>query len=113
RNHGTHAEAVEVIYDPDQISYSDLLEFFFQIHDPTTRNRQGNNVGPSYRSAIFDTRDEQRRIAEAIIPDINAFPKAGRGGLSIRSINFFLFIVFFLVVPLNLFVIIRVDRTQS
>jgi peptide-methionine (S)-S-oxide reductase len=72
RNHGMHAEAVEVIYDPDLITYRDLLEFFFQIHDPTTRNRQGNDVGPSYRSAIFYTTDEQRHIAEATIADIDA-----------------------------------------
>ena len=72
RNHGTHAEAVEIIFDPGRIGYRDLLEFFFQLHDPTTRNRQGNDLGPSYRSAIFFTTDEQRRIAEATIADINA-----------------------------------------
>ena len=59
RNHGTHAEAIEIIFDPERTSYRDLLEFFFQIHDPTTKNRQGNDRGASYRSAIFYTDDEQ------------------------------------------------------
>jgi peptide-methionine (S)-S-oxide reductase len=71
RNHGTHAEAIEIIFDPARISYRQILEFFFQIHDPTTRHRQGNDVGPSYRSAIFYTTDEQRRIAEDTIADVD------------------------------------------
>ena len=72
RNHGTHAEAVEIIFDPEKISYRDLLEFFFQIHDPSTRNRQGNDMGASYRSAIYYTNDEQRRVAEDTIADVDA-----------------------------------------
>jgi peptide-methionine (S)-S-oxide reductase len=72
RNHGTHAEAIEIIFDPDKIDYRKILEFFFQIHDPTTRNRQGNDMGSSYRSAIFYTNDEQKRIAEDTIADVNA-----------------------------------------
>jgi peptide-methionine (S)-S-oxide reductase len=72
RNHGTHAEAIEIVFDPAQLSFRDLLEFFFQIHDPTTKDRQGNDRGASYRSAIFYTSDEQRRIAEATIADVNA-----------------------------------------
>jgi peptide-methionine (S)-S-oxide reductase len=72
RNHGTHAEAIEIIFDPDKTSFRNLLEFFFQIHDPTTRNRQGNDVGMSYRSAIFYTNDEQRRLAEDTIADVDA-----------------------------------------
>ena len=72
RHHGTHAEAIEIIFDPARLSYRDLLEFFFQIHDPTTRNRQGNDVGASYRSAIFYTDDEQKRIAEETITDVEA-----------------------------------------
>lgn len=72
RNHGTHAEAIEIIFDPGTLGYRQLLEFFFQIHDPTTRNRQGNDLGPSYRSAIFHTTEEQKRIAEETIADVNA-----------------------------------------
>ena len=72
RNHGTHAEGVEIIFDPARISYRQILEFFFQIHDPSTRNRQGNDVGTSYRSAIFYASDEQRRIAEDTISDVDA-----------------------------------------
>jgi peptide-methionine (S)-S-oxide reductase len=72
RNHGTHAEAVEIIFDPTLITYRTILEFFFQIHDPTTRNRQGNDVGTSYRSAIFYTSDEQKRVAEDTIADVEA-----------------------------------------
>ena len=72
RNHGTHAEAIEINFDPDRISYRELLEFFFQIHDPTTRDRQGNDLGASYRSAIFYTTPEQEQIAEDTIDDVNA-----------------------------------------
>jgi peptide-methionine (S)-S-oxide reductase len=72
RNHGTHAEAVEIVFDPSVLSYRQLLEFFFQIHDPSTLNRQGNDRGMSYRSAIFYTTDEQRRIAEDTIADVEA-----------------------------------------
>src|SRR6185369_12247491 len=72
RNHGTHAEAIEIIFDPETISYRKLLEFFFQIHDPTTVNRQGNDRGTSYRSGIFYTSEQQKRIAEDTIEDVNA-----------------------------------------
>jgi peptide-methionine (S)-S-oxide reductase len=72
RNHGTHAEAIEIIFDPSKISYREILEFFFQIHDPSTHNRQGNDMGPSYRSAIFYTSEEQKRIALDTIADVEA-----------------------------------------
>jgi peptide-methionine (S)-S-oxide reductase len=72
RHHGTHAEAIEITFDPTLTSYRELLEFFFQIHDPTTRDRQGNDLGSSYRSAIFYTSDDQKRIAEDTIADVDA-----------------------------------------
>ena len=72
RNHGTHAEAIEVYFDPDALSYRELLEFFFQIHDPTTLNRQGNDRGTSYRSGIYYTSEEQLRVAQDTIADVEA-----------------------------------------
>jgi peptide-methionine (S)-S-oxide reductase len=72
RNHGNHAEAIEIIFDPEVTSYRAVLEFFFQIHDPTTKNRQGNDMGASYRSAIYYTSDDQRAVAEDTIADVNA-----------------------------------------
>ena len=72
RNHRGHAEAIEIVFDPAVISYRQLLEFFFQIHDPTTLNRQGNDLGDSYRSAIFYTSEAQKRVAEDTIADVNA-----------------------------------------
>ncbi len=72
RNHDGHAEAIEIVFDPDRLSYRDLLEFFFQIHDPTTTNRQGNDLGTSYRSAIFFLDEAQKRIAEQTIADVEA-----------------------------------------
>ncbi len=72
RNHGNHAEAIEIILNPNETSYRKLLELFFQIHDPTTRDRQGGDRGASYRSAIFYTSDEQREIAENTIADVDA-----------------------------------------
>ncbi|MDT4990239.1 MAG: peptide-methionine (S)-S-oxide reductase [Actinoplanes sp.] len=72
RNHRGHAEAIEILFDPAVTSYRDMLEFFFQIHDPTTLNRQGNDVGDSYRSAIFYTSDEQKRVAQDTIADVEA-----------------------------------------
>ena len=72
RNHGTHAEAIELVFDPSQLSYRQILEFFFQIHDPSTKNRQGNDLGTSYRSAIYYTSDAQKQVAEDTIADVNA-----------------------------------------
>jgi len=72
RNHGTHAEALELVFDPSRISYRQILEFFFQIHDPTTPNRQGNDRGMSYRSAIYYLDDAQKRTAEQTIADVDA-----------------------------------------
>ena len=72
RNHGTHAEGIEIIFDPSVISYRRLLELFFQIHDPSTENRQGNDRGTSYRSAIYYTSDEQKQVAEDTIRDVDA-----------------------------------------
>jgi peptide-methionine (S)-S-oxide reductase len=72
RKHEGHAEAIEITFDPAQTSYRDLLEFFFQVHDPTTLDRQGNDVGSSYRSGIFYLNDEQKREAEDTIADVEA-----------------------------------------
>jgi peptide-methionine (S)-S-oxide reductase len=72
RNHGSHAEAIEISFDPARTSYRALLEFFFQIHDPTTKNRQGNDVGTSYRSAIYFTSEAQKATAEDTIADVEA-----------------------------------------
>lgn len=72
RNHGTHAEGIEISFDPSVISYRDILELFFQIHDPTTLNRQGNDVGPSYRSAIYYVNEDQQQVALDTIADIEA-----------------------------------------
>jgi peptide-methionine (S)-S-oxide reductase len=75
QNHGTHAEAIEVVFDPSVLPFRKLLEFFFQIHDPTTSDRQGNDRGKSYRSAIFYANLEQKRIAEETIQDVDASGK--------------------------------------
>ena len=72
RNHPGHAEALEIVYDPAKVSYRDLLEFFFQVHDPTTLNRQGNDIGTSYRSAIFPQSPEQEAVARDTIADVEA-----------------------------------------
>ena len=75
RNHGTHAEGIEIIFDDAVVSYRELLEFFFMIHDPTTKNRQGNDIGTSYRSALYYVDDEQRQIALDTIKDVDASGK--------------------------------------
>jgi peptide-methionine (S)-S-oxide reductase len=72
RNHGTHAEALEVVFDPRQVGYRQILEFFFQIHDPSTADRQGNDRGTSYRSGIYYLSDEQKRMAEQTVADVDA-----------------------------------------
>jgi peptide-methionine (S)-S-oxide reductase len=75
RNHGSHAEAIAITFDAEVLSFGKLLEFFFQIHDPTTRNRQGNDVGTSYRSAIFYLSDEQKKTANELIAKMEASRK--------------------------------------
>ncbi|MBX9604339.1 MAG: peptide-methionine (S)-S-oxide reductase MsrA [Bryobacteraceae bacterium] len=72
RNHGSHAEAIEILFDPARVSYRKILERFFQIHDPSTKNGQGNDTGTSYRSAIFYTNDMQKRTAEDMVADVDA-----------------------------------------
>ncbi|MFF7489371.1 peptide-methionine (S)-S-oxide reductase MsrA [Streptomyces luteogriseus] len=72
RDHGRHAESIEVVFDPTATDYRAILEYFFQIHDPTTSNRQGNDIGLSYRSAIFYLDDDQRRVAQDTIADVEA-----------------------------------------
>jgi len=75
RNHGTHAEALEIEFDTEKTSYRKLLEFFFQVHNPTTKNRQGNDIGTSYRSAIFYVNEEQKKVAEGLIKEVDASGK--------------------------------------
>lgn len=75
KNHGNHAEAIEINFDPEELPYRKLLEYFFQIHDPTTRNRQGNDIGTSYRSAIFYSNDQQRDTALELIAEMDASGK--------------------------------------
>lgn len=72
RNHGTHAEGIEIVFDPARIGYRQLVEFFFQIHDPTTLNRQGNDLGTSYRSGIYYVDEAQKKVAEEVIAEVNA-----------------------------------------
>lgn len=72
RNHGSHAEGIEIVFDPAKVSYRQLVEFFFQIHDPTTLNRQGNDLGTSYRSGIYYLDETQKTIAEEVIAEVNA-----------------------------------------
>jgi peptide-methionine (S)-S-oxide reductase len=72
RHHGTHAEAIEIIFDPSVTSYRDILAFFFQIHDPTTKDRQGNDRGTSYRSAIYYVNEDQHQTALDVIADVEA-----------------------------------------
>lgn len=72
KNHGNHAEAIEIVFDPSQTSFRKLLVFFFQIHDPTTPNRQGNDLGPSYRSAIFYLNEDQKQTAAQLIAEMDA-----------------------------------------
>ncbi|GAA2247698.1 peptide-methionine (S)-S-oxide reductase MsrA [Streptomyces indiaensis] len=72
RDHGRHAESIEIVFDPTATDYRAILEYFFQIHDPTTRDRQGNDIGASYRSAIFYLDDEQQRVALDAIADVEA-----------------------------------------
>ena len=85
RNHPGHAEAVEIVFDPMRISYRDILELFFQIHDPTTKNRQGNDIGSDYRSEIFCATDEQRRVADDTIADVEASGLCAQKDPRVRS----------------------------
>jgi peptide-methionine (S)-S-oxide reductase len=90
RNHGTHAEAIQITFDPSTLPYRKLLEFFFQIHDPTTRNRQGNDIGLSYRSAIFYLNDEQKETAKKLIAEMTAsklWPLPRISGMPKRNIR--------------------------